>query len=273
MKNFVKLLLIFSLFISVYSCSGKKETDDIKNNTVSAENLYKLAMLELDNKNYNLAIEKFEEIEFIYPLSNEAVQSKLMIAFIEYVNMNYEESIFKFNRVINNYPSHKNIDYAYYMKAMCYFEQIENEYLDGNNNIMALESFEQIINRFPESEYARDSEQKIILIKQNIAAKHMDIAHFYLKQKKYLAALKRYQKVIDNHSESKFTPEALHRMVEIYYSLGMKGDAEKTAALLGYNYPQSDWYKFSYELVGEKEISNEKKSFIKRLFLKEDEKK
>ena len=142
-----------------------------------------------------------------------------MIAFIEYAQMNYDEAIFKLNRIINRYPSHKNIDYAYYMKAICYFEQIEKEYFDGSINSEALESFNQVINRFPESKYARDSEQKIILIKENIAAKHMDIGLFYLKQKKYLASMRRYQKVIDYYSESKFTPEALNRLVELYYSL------------------------------------------------------
>ena len=154
------------------------------------------------------------------------------------------------------------------MKAVCYYEQIENPELDGQNNDLALQSFKETINYFPNSKYARDSEQKIILINENIAAKHMDIALFYLNQKKYLAAMNRYQKVIDNHSKSKFTPEALHRLVEIYYSLGMIEDAKKTASVIGYNYPDSKWYKFSYELIEGKENNineNEKKSFFNKL--------
>ena len=172
--------------------------------------------------------------------------------------MDYDEAIFKLNRIIKRYPSHKNIDYVYYLKAICNYEQIDNEYFDGTYNIEALESFNQVINRFPESKYVRDSEQKIILIKENIAAKHMNIALFYLKQKKYLASMKRYKKVIDDHSESKFTPEALHRLVEIYYTLGMIEDAKKTASVIGYNYPDSKWYRFSYELISPNDVDKTK---------------
>ena len=113
-----------------------------------------------------------------------------MSAFIDYIRMNYTDAIFKLDRVIKRYPSYKNNDYAYYLKALCYYEQIENEQLDGENNILALESFQQIVNRFPESKYARDSEQKIISINENIAAKHMNIGFFYLKEKKIFCSSK-----------------------------------------------------------------------------------
>ncbi len=266
MKNLFNLSFIFVMIFLIISCSKNFEENKKVENSENPDDLYKLAMLDLNSENYDLAQSKFEDIEFKFPLSNEAIQSQIMSAFIEYVKMNYDEAIFKFNRVIDRYPSHKNIDYAYYMRAMCYFEQIRNEYLDGNNNKKALENFNQIINRFPSSKYARDSEQKIILINENIAAKHMNIGLFYLNQKKYLAAMNRYKKVVDNHSKSKFTPEALHRLVEIYYSLGMIEDAKKTASVIGYNYPDSKWYKFSYELIEIKENDEiEKKSFFNRL--------
>jgi len=249
MKNLSKLAFIFLFICLIISCSqNNQNVKNIKSET--PENLYALAMQDLKKENYEKAKVLFGEIEFSFPLSNEAIQSQIMIAFIEYAQMNYDKAIFKLNRIINRYPSHNNIDYAYYMKAICNYEQIENEYLDGSYNTEALENFNQVINRFPESKYARDSEQKIILIKENIAAKHMDIALFYLKQKKYLAAMRRYKKVIDDHSDSRFTPEALHRLVEIYYSLGMIEDAKKTASVIGYNYPDSKWYRYSYELVG-----------------------
>jgi outer membrane protein assembly factor BamD len=276
MKNLSKLAFIFLFICLIISCSQNNQ--NVKNiNSETPENLYALAMQDLEKENYEKAKVLFDEIEFNFPLSNEAIQSQIMTAFIEYAQMNYDEAIFKLNRIINRYPSHKNIDYAYYMKAICNFEQIENEYLDGSFNTEALESFNQVINRFPESKYARDSEQKIILIKENIAAKHMNIALFYLKQKKYLAAMNRYKKVIDDHSESKFTPEALHRLVEIYYSLGMIEDAKKTASVIGYNYPDSKWYRYSYELVGsDKDDKINDKSFfdkISNLLTREDEKK
>jgi len=276
MKNLSKLAFIFLFICLIISCSQNNQ--NVKNiNSETPENLYALAMQDLEKENYEKAKVQFDEIEFSFPLSNEAIQSQIMTAFIEYAQMNYDEAIFKLNRIINRYPSHKNIDYAYYMKAICNFEQIENEYLDGSFNTEALESFNQVINRFPESKYARDSEQKIILIKENIAAKHMNIALFYLKQKKYLAAMNRYKKVIDDHSESKFTPEALHRLVEIYYFLGMIEDAKKTASVIGYNYPDSKWYRYSYELVGsDKDDKINDKSFfdkISNLLTREDEKK
>ena len=275
MKNLSKLAFIFLFICLIISCSQNNQ--NVKNiNSETPENLYALAMQNLEKENYEKAKVLFDEIEFNFPLSNEAIQSQIMTAFIEYAQMNYDEAIFKLNRIINRYPSHKNIDYAYYLKAICNFEQIENEYLDGSYNTEALESFNQVINRFPESKYTRDSEQKIILIKENIAAKHMSIALFYLKQKKYLAAMRRYKKVIDDHSDSKFTPEALHRLVEIYYSLGMIEDAKKTASVIGYNYPDSKWYRYSYELVGSDnndKINN--KSFfgkISNLLASDDEK-
>ena len=275
MKNLSKLAFIFLFICLIISCSQNNQ--NVKNtSSKTPENLYALAMQDLEKENYEKAKVLFDEIEFNFPLSNEAIQSQIMTAFIEYARMNYDEAIFKLSRIINRYPSHKNIDYAYYLKAICNFEQIENEYLDGNYNTEALESFNQVINRFPESKYARDSEQKIILIKENIAAKHMDIALFYLKQKKYLAAMRRYKKVIDDHSESKFTPEALHRLVEIYYSLGMIEDAKKTASVIGYNYPDSKWYRYSYELVGSDNDDkiNDKSFFgkISNLLTRDDEK-
>ena len=275
MKNLSKLAFIFLFICLIISCSQNNQ--NVKNiNSETPENLYALAMQDLKKENYEKAKVLFDEIEFNFPLSNEAIQSQIMTAFIEYAQMNYDEAIFKLNRIINRYPSHKNIDYAYYLKAICNFEQIENEYLDGSYNTEALESFNQVINRFPESKYARDSEQKIILIKENIAAKHMGIALFYLKQKKYLAAMRRYKKVIDDHSKSKFVPEALHRLVEIYYSLGMIEDAKKTASVIGYNYPDSKWYRYSYELVGSgNDDKNNDKSFfgkISNLLTRDDEK-
>ena len=275
MKNLSKLAFIFLFICLIISCSQNNQ--NVKNiNSETPENLYALAMQDLEKENYEKAKVLFDEIEFNFPLSNEAIQSQIMTAFIEYARMNYDEAIFKLSTIINRYPSHKNIDYAYYLKAICNFEQIENEYLDGSYNTEALESFNQVINRFPESKYARDSEQKIILIKENIAAKHMDIALFYLKQKKYLAAMKRYQKVIDYHSKSKFTPEALHRLVEIYYLLGMIEDAKKTASVIGYNYPDSKWYRYSYELVGSDNDDkiNDKSFFgkISNLLTMDDEK-
>ncbi|MDC0217151.1 outer membrane protein assembly factor BamD, partial [Pelagibacteraceae bacterium] len=205
------------------------------------------AMLMFDNQQYDQANEQFKIIERIYPLSNEAIQSQIMLGFINYILLDYDTAILQFSRIINKYPSLKNIDYVYYMKALCYYEQISHEGLDGKFNDLALENLDQVIQRFPNSKYAKDSFQKKILVKSNIAAKHISIGRYYQKEKKYIAALNRYKVVIDSFQETKFAPEALYRVSEIYLSIGMKEEAEKNAAILGYNYPDSTWYKFIYD--------------------------
>jgi len=260
------LLLLFILW-SLFSCTNKNNEEiNSENISINPEILYIDAMNNFETKEYDLALEKFEKLEKLFPLSNEAVQSQIMSAFIDYIRLNYDDAVYKFNRILRKYPSHKNLDYVYYMKAMCYYEKISNEELDGSNNIKALENFNQVINRFPNSKYARDSQQKIILVKSNIAAKHMSIGRFYQENDKFLAALNRFKIVVSDYSVTKFTPEALHRMVEIYYKLGMRKEAINTAAVIGHNYPESKWYEHSYNLLKEKEKDLKLIDKIKNLF-------
>jgi outer membrane protein assembly factor BamD len=244
--RFVFTIIAFSYLIN---CSGNsnKEKLTTQDEINTPEIQFTQAMLMFENKEYELATNKFKNIERIYPLSNEAIQSQIMQGFINYIILDYDTAIFQFSRIINKYPSLKNIDYVYYMKALCYYEQIAHEGLDGKFNDLALENLNQVIQRFPDSKYAKDSFQKKILVKSNIAAKHMSIARFYQKEKKYTAALNRYQVVINSFQETKFAPEALYRVSEIYLSIGMKEESEKNAAILGYNYPESIWYKFIYD--------------------------
>ena len=254
--------------ILLYFCLGCSNSDidkkiDADNNLLSeTEYLYKLAKISFDKENFELARSQFEEIQKLFPLSNEAIQSEIMIAFIDYVQMDYENAILNYKKIINKYPSHKDLDYIYYMIAMCNYEQLQDEALDGYYNDVALRSFNQVINRYPESKYAKDSRQKIILVKSNIAAKHMEIGRFYLSNKKYIAALNRFKIVVEEFSITKFTPEALHRMVEAYYEMGMYEESYNTAALLGHNYPETKWYEYSFNLV--KKVDNEK-SFLKKI--------
>ena len=253
------------LLYTCICCSNNNiKSNNSKNNSqlVDPENLYKLAKFNFDQQNFELSINQFTEIKKLFPLSNEAIQSEIMIAFINYVQMDYDIAILNYKKIINKYPSHKDLDYVYYMIAMCNYEQLQNEALDGYYNNLALNSFNQVIKRFPESKYAKDSRQKIILVKSNIAAKHMDIGRFYLNNKKYIAALNRFKVVVDEFSITKFTPEALHRMVEAYYEMGMYEESYNTAALLGYNYPNSKWYKYSYNLV--EQIDGEE-TFLKKV--------
>ena len=265
MKKLKIFLYIAFINIVIFSCASNDE--ELKNKAIepSSKELYQIAMIDLDQENYEKAILKFKEIIYKYPLSNEGVQSEIMLGFIDYLGLNYGEAIYKFNRIIKIYPSHKNIDYVYYMRAVSYFEQISGENFDGKNNIEAKKNFQELLNRFPESEYAKDSRQKLIFINENIAAKDMEIAIFYLNQKQYLAALGRYNKVIEKYPKSKFIPEALYRLVEIYTILGMEEEAEKAASVIVYNYPKSVWYEQSYNLINEEYYKKNKVTLRKKL--------
>jgi outer membrane protein assembly factor BamD len=247
-KSLTYIYLIIATLLIISCSSSNKENKNSKKMEAS-EDIYREAKIALDNSDLYTSLIKFKEVSVKYPLSNEGVRAQVMIAFINYLQLDYDNAIFNLSRFIKLYPSHKNIDYAYYILALSYYEQINNEELDGSYNELSLEYFNQILNRYPSSIYAKDSQQKIILVRENIAAKHMNIAKFYHKQKKYVAALNRYKIVIDNYSSTKFTPEALHRLVEIYFSLGLVEESKKTAALIAYNYPKSKWYKYSYNLL------------------------
>ena len=248
--------LIILIVLSCIGCGNQKDSLKFKEETEFREpqEIYIDAKNLFDSNNFDLANDEFVELTKLFPLSNEAIQAEIMIGFISYIRMDYEKSIFQFEKIINKYPSLKNLDYVYYMRALCNYEQITHHGLDGEYNELALENFNQLIKRFPESEYAKDSRQKIILVKSNKAAKHMEIGRFYLKEKKYTAALNRFKIIIEDYSMTKFTPEALHRMVEAYYEMGMFDESSKTAAVLGHNYPNSKWYNYSYNLI--KNIDN-----------------
>ena len=260
-KKFICLILLY-LCISCSSNNSSSNKDLNQNLSNDPESFYQLAKISFDNQNFELASQQFKEIKRLFPLSNEAVQSEIMIAFIHYVLMDYDNAIINYKRIIKRYPSHKDLDYIYYMIAICNYEQLQNEALDGYYNDLALNAFDQVIRRFPESKYATDSRQKIILVKSNIAAKNMEIGRFYLNNKKFIAALNRFKVVVSEYSFTKFTPEALHRMVETYYEMGMFEESYNTAVILGYNYPETKWYEYSYNLV--KQIDAEE-TFLKKI--------
>ena len=267
----LKIILNTLLFILLTSCSSnfpQKSNNVNDTDQLSPENQYIEAMKKFESQEFDEAVVIFQNIEKIYPLSNEAAQSKIMSGFIEYLRLDYDLAIMKFTKIIKKYPSLKNLDYVYYIRALCYYEQISDEGLDGKYNTLALENLNQVINRIPNTKYAKDSSQKIILVKSNIEAKHMDIGRFYQKNKKYTAALNRYKIVVDSYSETKFTPEALYRISEIYYSIGMLDESVKTAAILGHNYPNSEWYEFSFYNLNKKDEDSIFSRSIDKIFNK-----
>ncbi len=257
-----KIFIFLSICYFCINCSSKNSDNFVKKKDVRIpEEIYVSAKNKFDSGDYILAREEFNELIKLYPLSNESIQGEIMIGFISYIEMEYDDAIIQFKKIANKYPAHKNLDYVFFMIAMCNYEQITHEGLDGNFTNLALKDFNQVITRFPNSKYAKDSNQKIILVKSNQAAKHMEIGRFYLKQKKYIAALNRFKIVIQDYSMTKFVPEALHRMVETYYAIGMDEESIITASTLGYNYPNSKWYKYSYKLI--KNNADEKNLLIK----------
>ena len=255
LKSLINILILFLLI----NCSGNnnKSINNKFTDFEPPEEQYVNALKLFENQKYEEANLIFKNIERVYPLSKEAIQSQIMQGFADYVLLDYDSAINKFTRVIKKYPSLQNLDYVYYMRALCYYEQISHEGLDGQYNKLALENLNLVINRFPDSKYSKDSYQKIILVKSNIAAKHMDVARFYQKEKKYTAALNRYKIVINSYEQTKFVPEALYRTAEIYLSMGLVKDSKKTAAILGHNYPNSEWYKYIYN-----ELTNKNKGTI-----------
>jgi outer membrane protein assembly factor BamD len=264
----LRYVFTFLTFVYLTNCSGNSNKDELfgQDEFSPPEIQFTEAMLFFENQQYELASKKFKDVERIYPLSNEAIQSQIMQGFINYILLDYDTAILKFSKIINKHPSLKNLDYVYYMKALCFYEQISHEGLDGKYNDLALENLDQVIKRFPNSKYAKDSFQKKVLVKSNIAAKHMSIARFYQKERKYTAALNRYKIVIDSFEETKFAPEALYRVSEIYLSIGMKEESKKNAAILGYNYPESKWYKFIYEDISNKNNETVFSKYIGKIF-------
>lgn len=260
---FLKFLVILLFSFFLLNCTGNNSGSNNLSREFqykSPDQQYKNAMLIFQNEQYDESSKIFKNIEKIYPLSNEAIQSQIMLGFTDYILLDYDAAIIKFTKIIKKYPSLKNLDYVYYMKALCYYEQIADEGLDGRYNKLALENLNQVITRFPKSKYAKDSYQKIILVKSNIAAKHMSIGRFYQKEEKYTSALNRYKIVVESYDETKFIPEALYRISEIYLSLGMTEDSKKTAAILGHNYPDSEWYEYIYQNLN---YENKKNLFSK----------
>ena len=264
MKVHLRSLAAIAVIVSLLSaCSGKEEQAYVEE---PVEKLYNSALNKLESGNFEAAAEAFDEVDRQHPYSVWATKSQLMSAYAYYQANSYADALITLDRFIQLHPSNRDAPYAYYLKALSYYEQISHEGLDGKYNTLALKNLQQVINRFPNSKYAKDSSQKIILVKSNIAAKHMTIARFYHKKKKYTAALNRYKIVVDDFSETKFTPEALYRISEIYFSIGMIDESSKTAAILAYNYPKSKWYEYSYNNLFKKEKDSIFSKTLGRIF-------
>ena len=209
---------------------------------------YREGMEALESGDVLFAAKKFNEAEILFPQSVWAPKSALMAAFSYYSQDYYSDAIAELERFIDIYSNHKNLDYAYYLLAICYYEQIVDEKKDLQSIMDAKKIFNIVVKDFSKSEYSIDAEFKLDLINDILASKEMYVGRYYVERKKWIPAINRFKSVIENYDTTIYTEEALHRLVEIYYIIGLKSEAQKYAKVLGYNYQSSEWYKKSYSV-------------------------
>ena len=215
--------------------------------TVSVEELYNRGVDAMAAKRYSVASNQFDLVEQTYPYSSWAVNAQLMQGYSEYLQSRYTPAIATLDRFIQLHPAHRDISYAYYLRALCFYEQIADIQRDQRSTQEAMGALQEVVNRFPDSAYGRDARLKIDLARDHLAGKEMEIGRWYMRQKLYTAAIGRFQRVVDSYQTTNHTAEALHRLTEIYLLLGLTEQARQTAAVLGHNYPGSEWYADSYD--------------------------
>ena len=247
------LIFLISIFL-LFSCSKKSSEKVISEPTEQeiAMIIYAEAVEALKKGDAFYASKKFKEVESLMPQSKWASKASLMASYADYSRNAYSTAIFDLERHINNYPADKNIPYAHYLIAMCYYEQILDEKKDLNPLLKAKEKFEFIMQTYPDTDYGTDARFKIDLIVDQSAAKEMSIARYYMKTEKWIPALNRIKIVIEKYDTTIFVEEALHRLVEIHYRLGLEEEAKQAASVLGYNYQSGEWYKRSYKVFNKK---------------------
>ena len=245
------LCLIILLFVA--SCS--KDKDQVKKSVIKEKNLdlqvleaYQEGMDSLKEGDVIFAAKKFNEAELLFPQSVWAPRSSLMAAYAYYTQDYYGDTIAELERFLRIYSNHKNIDYAYYLLAISYYEQIVDEKKDLQSIINAKKYFEIVVKDYPKTTYALDSEFKIDLINDMLAAKEMYIGRYYLERKKWIPAINRFKTIINEYETTIYAEEAIHRLVEVHYIIGLENEAKNYAKLLGYNYQSSRWYEQTYSI-------------------------
>lgn len=225
--------------------------------SIPVETLYNNGVDALNARRYATASTQFDDVEQYYPYSSWAVNAQLMHGYTEYLQNHYSDAITVLDRFIQLHPTHRDIAYAYYLRALSYYEQIADIQRDQKGTQLAMGALQDVVNRFPDSAYARDSRLKIDLCRDHLAGKEMEIGRWYEGQHLYTAAVGRFQRVVDDYQTTNHVPEALHRLTELYLILGLTDQAKVTAAVLGHNYPGNRWYADSYrQLVDDGQAPN-----------------
>ena len=247
----LKIFVFLIVLVFFNSCSKEKLTKSTikeKSLELQVQEAYKEGVEALEDGDVLYAAKKFNEAEILFPQASSAPQSALMAAYSYYIQDYYADAIAELKRFIKVYPSHKDLVYAYYLLGISYYEQIVDEKKDLQSILNAKENFDFIVKNYPNTEYAIDSEFKLDLIDDILAAKEMYLRRYYFDRKKWISAINRFREIIDNYDTTIYTQEALHRLVEVHYTIGLINEAEKYAQLLGYNYQSSEWYENSYSL-------------------------
>lgn len=257
--------LALALMLGACGSDGDDEIDYVER---PVEDIYNEALDQLQAGEYRQAAKEFDEVERQHPYSIWATKAQLMSAYAYYQNNDYEDALNALDRYIELNPGSDEIAYAYYLKAISYYEQISDVGRDQQMTSRALEALQEVRRRFPESSYARDAGLKIDLARDHLAGKNMEIGRWYQRHGEYLAAINRFQAVISDYQTTTHVPEALHRLVECYLALGVNDEAQATAAVLGHNFPGSDWYIDSYALLTGEDLQPEDKegSWISSFF-------
>ncbi|WP_408870239.1 outer membrane protein assembly factor BamD [Commensalibacter sp. Nvir] len=232
---------------------GKKETKIVNDNSElsykqsTPEQLYNNGIDALKTKHYKLATKQFETLQENFPYSGYAPNAQLMEGYAYYLQNQHPEAVKQLETFLQLHPNSPDAPYAYYLRALCYYERISAVARDQQSTLEALSALNDVITRFPDTPYARDAQLKVDLCRDHLAGKEMYVGRFYEQQKNYEAAITRYQRVILDFQTTNHVAEALHRLVEVYLKLGLTDQARKAAAVLGYNYPDSKWYRYTYE--------------------------
>lgn len=246
MRNNIRILAAATLLILTACATNTKEE---QKKELPPETLYSRGMQSLQDANYKEAIADFEEIERQHPASDYAAEAVVRKAHALYLRGSYDQAVDTIDAFLVQYPAHHSVAYMYYLKAICLYEQIADVGRDQSITQEAMEALAAVIERFPESNYARDAKMKLDLAFNQLAGKEMEVGRFYLNEQRPTAAINRFQTIVEHYNTSIFIPEALYRLTEIYYSLGVIDQAKKYAAVLGHNHPNTIWYTKAYDLV------------------------
>jgi outer membrane protein assembly factor BamD len=229
------------------ACAGEKE---LEYKEQSVYELYSQAVIYMEDGRYTDAAKYYDEVERQWPYSVWSTKAKLMSAYSYYHASEYDEAVTRLDRFIAVHPGNRDIAYAYYLKALCFYERIADIRRDQDNTQKALEALQDVITRFADTPYGRDARLKLDLTRDHLAGKEMAVGRFYLGNRQFLAAINRFRNVVDQYSTTSHVPEALYRLTEAFTALGLRDEAVKSAAVLGYNFPATDWYHDAYALAG-----------------------